>query len=1178
MLKGIWSWLGVDTGVRENVRPAGAPSFEPLEPRLLLDANLPNTQLLLTCDVPSHDQAVYVDLDGQEDSTQAGLSPVLTIDVASGERVDQPASMPLSSENAATRVGCGVVAESASSDSSVAMEDDAAGAVAASQQDCTASLDTLPIEIRGPPDGSQEQQASELFSVSPALFVENQGQWSDPSIRYAHDGNSVDVAMTDSAVIFQITKGGPAEEFGGSWLPGDQGSQDTNARSLQFSASFLGANQVQAAGLEQAGSLFNYYVGEQANWRQDIPSYEVVAYEGLYEGIDLYVQGLRSHLKYEFHVAPGADYSQIAVHYEGIEGLSIAEDGSLQVNLGAGRGVIRDDAPYIYQKIDGRKVTVAGRFVLLDNQTYSFEITGPINPDRALVIDPDLAWSTYLGGSSGDYGLDIAVDDLGNVYVTGYTESAGWTSGGFDTTHGGSEDVVVAKLSASGEHVWSTYLGGGGTDAGEDIVVDASANVYLTGFTTSSGWTSGGFDTTYSGGGDAFAAGLSASGQHLWSTYLGGDSDDYGIGIAADSLGSVYVVGKSYSSGWTSGGFETTYSGSGDAFVAKLSASGQHLWSTYLGGSGLDSGLDIAVDTSGDVYVTGATYSSGWTSGGFDTTHNGVYDAFVAKLSDSGAHLWSTYLGGSSENYGQGIAVDVSGSVYVAGTTGSSGWTSGGFDTTYDGEDDAFVAKLSSSGAYVWSTYLGGSGPEEGLGVGVAASGNVYVTGYTESAGWTNGGFDTTHNGVSDVFVVRLGSSGAHLWSTYLGGNNLDKGLGIAADSSGNIYVAGYTSSAGWTSGGFDTTYDGSVDAFVAKISDPTDMTPPTIGSVSISPGSVPLGGSFQVTYMVSDSGGSGLSSIELWRTNDLSTWQFIAQNSASGNGPVTGALSDTPGTEGNWWYRIQVFDAAINSTTQTPPLQVVVGLPDITPPSPNPSTWAATPYATGAGSVSMVATPATDVSGVEYYFHETSGNPGATDSGWQDSNTYEDTGLSPGTSYVYQVKTRDKSPSHNEGTYSISASATTPSPVYRFWSPVLSRHFYTISEAEKDKLINNYSHVWTYERVAYQAYADDTQPGVAPIYRFWSGTLNAHFYTMKVSERDKLISNYSQVWTYEGIAFYAYAAGSPPVGTSAVYRFWSGTLGCHFYTMSEAERDKLINLYPQVWTYESVAWYAYGV
>ena len=261
---------------------------------------------------------------------------------------------------------------------------------------------------------------------------------------------------------------------------------------------------------------------------------------------------------------------------------------------------------------------------------------------------------------------------------------------------------------------------------------------------------------------------LSSTGAHLWSTYLGGTSGEYGYGIAVDSSGNPIVTGETGSSGWTSGGFDTSYNGSGenggDAFVAKLSSAGAHLWSTYLGGTSDDCGFGIAVDGSGNPVVMGETDSSGWTSGGFDTSHNGDDDAFVAKLSSTGAHLWSTYLGGTSTDYGRGIAVDSSDNPIVTGSTHSSGWTSGGFDTSYNGSGenggDAFVAKLSSAGAHLWSTYLGGTSDDCGFGIAVDGSGNPVVMGETDSSGWTSGGFDTSHNGDDDAFVAKLSSTG----------------------------------------------------------------------------------------------------------------------------------------------------------------------------------------------------------------------------------------------------------------------------------------------------------------------------------------------------------------------------------------------------------------------------------
>jgi hypothetical protein len=683
-------------------------------------------------------------------------------------------------------------------------------------------------------DGASPEQAVQLFSVSPALFVENQGQWADPSVRFVHNGDSANVAMTDTGPVFQVFRQVPREGAAGApegGLPAGVGPDlpdpmKYDTQMLQFSASFLGASTVAPVGLDLSDARFNYFVGDQANWRSDVPAYEKVAYEGLYDGIDLVTQGQRSHLKYEFHVAPGADWQQIQVQYEGIEGLSIGEDGSLRVALGGEWGDVVDDAPVVYQMLDGQKVSVAAGFRLIDSATYAFALTGPYDLVRELVIDPDLAWSTYLGGSADDRGWGIVVDASGNVLVTGATGSSGWTSGGFDTTYGGGNnyyyDAFVAKLSPTGGHIWSTYLGGDNFDYGRGIAVDASGNVLVTGDSSSSGWTSGGFDTTRDEYADAFVAKLSPTGSHIWSTYLGGGGTDFGNGIAVDASGNVLVTGDTGSPGWTSGGFDTTYNDSRDAFVAKLSPTGGHIWSTYLGGSSEDSGHGIVVDASRNILVTGYTRSSGWTSGGFDTTFNGGFtDTFVAKISPMGGHIWSTYLGGSSSDCGYGIAEDASGNVLVTGYTGSPGWTSGGFDTTYNGGTyDAFIAKLSPMGGHIWSTYLGGSGIDYGYGIAEDASGNVLVTGYTGSPGWTSGGFDTTYNGGTyDAFIAKLSPMGGHIWSTYLGGSSDDYGYGIAEDASGNVLVTGYTYSSGWTSGGFDTTYNGgSYDAFVAKI------------------------------------------------------------------------------------------------------------------------------------------------------------------------------------------------------------------------------------------------------------------------------------------------------------------------------------------------------------------------
>ncbi|MBP8128700.1 MAG: SBBP repeat-containing protein [Candidatus Hydrogenedentes bacterium] len=545
-------------------------------------------------------------------------------------------------------------------------------------------------------------------------------------------------------------------------------------------------------------------------------SFDAVWYESLYPGVSLELTGNRTGIKYNFHVAPGADPESIRLRYEDIQGLRLTPDGALEIRVKEGWAPLTDGEPYLYQEANGEKKTVAGGFVLVDDHSYGFAVTGAYDTTLPLVIDPAVAWGTYLGGTGDDYGYGIAADASGNCYATGYTNTAGWVSGGWNTTLQGTDGFVV-KLSAAGAHLWSTYLGGTADDYGRGIAVDSAGNCYATGQTASSGWVSGGWNTSHGGSWDGFVVKLSTAGAHLWSTYLGGASADSGSGIAVDASGAnTWVTGDTGSTGWVSGGWNTTLQGT-DGFVVKLSAAGAHLWSTYLGGTGTDLGYGIAVDSAGNCYATGRTQSSGWVSGGWDTTFQGG-DGFVVKLSTAGAHLWSTYLGGASD-YGYGIAADASGNCYATGRTNLAGWVSGGWDTTHNGGSDGFVVKLSTAGAHLWSTYLGGTSTDYGYGIAVDSAGNCYATGRTQSSGWVSGGWQTAYGGGSyDGFVVKLSTAGAHLWSTYLGGASADYGYGIAVDASGaNTWVTGYTGSTGWVSGGWDTSFGGSWDGFVLK-------------------------------------------------------------------------------------------------------------------------------------------------------------------------------------------------------------------------------------------------------------------------------------------------------------------------------------------------------------------------
>ena len=369
----------------------------------------------------------------------------------------------------------------------------------------------------------------------------------------------------------------------------------------------------------------------------------------------------------------------------------------------------------------------------------------------------------------------IAVDGAGSAYVTGYLDSTDFptTAGAAQTTYaGGVTDAFVTKLNATGSGlVYSTYLGGSDDDRGNGIAVDGAGSAYVTGFTLSTDFptTAGATQTTYAGGGnDAFVMKLNAAGSGLaYSTYLGGTDDDRGNGIAVDGAGSAYVTGLTLSTDFprTSGAFQTTYAGDLDSFVTKLEATGSGLvYSTYLGGSRRDTSVDIAVDGASSAYVTGHTLSTNFptTAGAAQTTHGGDFDAFATKLDATGAGLvFSTYLGGSGSDAGQGIAVDASGSAYVGGYTSSANFptTAGAAPPTISGIFDAFVTKLDATGSgLVFSTNLGGSSQDFGRDIAVDGAGSAYVTGFTFSTNFptTAGAAQTTPGSIVDAFVAKI--------------------------------------------------------------------------------------------------------------------------------------------------------------------------------------------------------------------------------------------------------------------------------------------------------------------------------------------------------------------------------------------------------------------------------------
>jgi hypothetical protein len=601
---------------------------------------------------------------------------------------------------------------------------------------------------------------------------------------------------------------------------------------------FAGANpQVRLEAADPLPGRVNYLLGSRREqWQTDVPTYGTILYHDLYPGIDLAYSVAEGRLKSEFRVSPGADPGAIRWQYRGGAAPRIPGDGGLVV--AAGGGELREQPPVMYQEEDGRRVPVQGTFRLLDGGLAGFA-TGAFDHQRPLVIDPILSYSTYLGGGGQDSARAIAVDAAGYAYVAGYTDSTDFPSATPLQTKSGGVDAFVAKLNPAGNAlVYCTYLGGGWDDRAFSLATDARGNVYVAGWTYSPNFptTAGARQRSLGGGRDAFVSKLNPAGNSLvYSTYLGGGGHDSANAIAVDAAGNAYIAGDTYSSDFpVSNAFQGSSGGGQDGFVAKLNPAGSALlWSTYLGGNGDDRANALALDASGNIYVTGGTFSTNFpTFHAMQPTNAGGQDAFVTKLAVDGRTLvYSTYLGGSggsvtANEAGAAIRVDAAGSAYIAGTTSSTNFPlANAFQSALGGGGiDAFVTRLNSTGsALVYSTYLGGTGADYATAASLSPSGALAVVGYTMSSNFpVAAALQTAKSGGYDGFVTRFSPAGNTLeTSTYWGGSGSEAIYAVSMDRAGTMWIAGQTLSVNYPlKNPLQTLNEGGYGAIVAKMGD----------------------------------------------------------------------------------------------------------------------------------------------------------------------------------------------------------------------------------------------------------------------------------------------------------------------------------------------------------------------
>jgi hypothetical protein len=809
-------------------------------------------------------------------------------------------------------------------------------------------------------DGARRLLLREAYGKLPLSFEANVGQ-TDSQVKFLARGDGYGLFLTPTEAVLALSKG---QRRVGKESPAVHWAEPRSVKTMRQAKShgaaqvsgevlrmgFVGANRApKVEGNYELPSKSNYIIGsDPSKWRRDVSTFARVKYESVYPGVDVVYYGNQGQLEYDFVVAPHADHKRIRLQFKGATRVRIdGASGELILTTKDGSEV-RQHRPIIYQEIAGERRQVEGSYELVRGSGVSFRV-GNYDASRALVIDPVLVYSTYLGSDSDDHAQGIAVDAQGNAYVAGFTESAHFPivpdsllNPPFQPGYGGGlSDAFVTKFNADGGVVYSTYLGGSGSaeqdkgaDAAVGIAVDAQGNVYVTGDTNSLDFpTKNPIQTT----GDSFLTKLNAAGNGLiYSTYLNGG----GVGVGVDSMGRAYVAGIVALSDVSSA-----------SVVKKLNAAGTEVLSSLqLNNILVDA---FAIDSQGSAYVAGidTDFDDGAGLAVTKITYNSLTNATaIAYEKDFVGHTTEDPLGHTNAS-ADGIAVDAQGNAYVVGFTDAIDFpVQNAFQPTLGGGRDAVVMKLNATGGIVFSTYLGGSSGDEALGVAVDSLGNGYVAGITGSSnfpvhnaiqGANGGGVDFIK---ADAFVTKFNANGGIVYSTYLGGIDSDYGTAVAVDTKGNTYVVGFTQSTNFpTKNAFQGSYTGdgieSYDAFVTKIFEPATL------QFSAATYSVGEGAGSVVVTVTREGNTSSAVSVD-FATSDATASSRSDYNAALGtlsfapgetSKTFTLFITDDVFVEGNETFNVTLGNA-VGATLGSPAAAAVtITDNDTTPPTTNP-------------------------------------------------------------------------------------------------------------------------------------------------------------------------------------------------------------------------------------------------
>jgi len=662
------------------------------------------------------------------------------------------------------------------------------------------------------PVNDLKEKLSDKSSIYGNYFFENEGQFGESQISFYGYMPGGSIGFGESKIFLKITD---SEQV--------------------VTVYFVNAHAVKPIALVQQESTVSYFIGNNGAY-SNIMKCEEIAYYDLWSGIDLFYKITNDGIKYEFHVNVGANVQDIRTRYEGLDYQPTIKSDKLVLSIGEHQ--IIDDGLRVFQE---NGLDIEAKFIADERSTYGFDICN-FDTTRKLIIDP-LIYSTFIGGSGYDIANDMVLDNVGNVYIVGSTSSADFPTSAAaynDTFYGVGDDVIVLKLSADGSTLlYSTFIGGNGTDLGYEIEINSAGCAFITGCTDSYNFpTVNAYDDTYNGKfadyGDCFILKLSSDGSSiLYSTFFGGSGDDLARGIAIDANDNMIFTGETFSPDFPlNNAFDDEFDGAVECFYAKIAANGTTLvFSSFLGETEeaqTEYGRDIALGNNGDIYFIGTARTNNITMTD-DTTfgpYSGETDMTLVKLSADGSLLYSTYIGGDGWDHGRAIDIDSANNLYILGDTFSLNVPLiNAYDDVYNYMCDLYLMKLNmtdSTPEVLFSTYLGGEYYDYAEDLCIDDEGNVYVTGetYSESYPVTGNALDNELSGSTDSFLSVVSSDGSDLlYSTYIGGNSSDRALSICVKNNSEIVLAGKTKSDDFsTEAAYDDTYSGSTDIFVLKI------------------------------------------------------------------------------------------------------------------------------------------------------------------------------------------------------------------------------------------------------------------------------------------------------------------------------------------------------------------------